>query len=417
MIYQARRAFASMAFLLLVAQMIVAVGGLLANVLSARGLGPEGRGELALYLQLTYVVGAVVAMGRDKSFPAIAGESFGTSADTNDYARLLRGPLVAAVAVCLAAAWFVRPEQGPILLVLSAALWAVVVGNLAVSGTRAVSIVSGSAVGYVVTMAVSQAVLLVAFLVLSVTRVRDPLIWFWVYGVALLVPFLVLGLVRGLGGRPVGRRSSHLDRVKRFGVGLVPSTIAEILTTRIDRLLIPAFAGYSALGYYVVVATFTELILWPVRHYVDSKVPHWAKDVRDGKPVKSKGALAVVSVISVGLGVTVGAIIWLLIPLLFGADFTASRDLILPLVLASGVYGLSRLATGLATAERKSRAVNVINGFGLVASLALYFWLIPPYGAPGAAWASFGGYLAATLAGCVYMLLRSTRSRYGLRKE
>ena len=48
------------ASILLISQMSVAAGALLVNVVSARALGPSGRGALALHLQLTYVVTAVV---------------------------------------------------------------------------------------------------------------------------------------------------------------------------------------------------------------------------------------------------------------------------------------------------------------------------------------------------------------------
>lgn len=391
-------------FLLLIAQLTIAAGGLLANVLSSRGLGAEGRGELALYLQITYVVGTLMVLGRDRSFPAVVTDQRDLAAGTNDFARLLGLPCLLAFVTCVLIAGVLSRYGMQHVVWLAVALWLVVLGNIVTSGTRAVSIVSGEGRGYAIGMGASQGVLLVVFGILSIMNIRDALFWFSAYGMALLVPFLGVALTRGLGRSVIGRRGRELRKIRRLGLTLVPSATAEIITTRLDRLLIPVFAGYSALGYYAAIATFTELIVWPVRHYVDSKVPGWAHEAANGVALSIKRTLWVVIALSAGLSLIVGISIWVLVPVLFGGDFIVSRQLILPLVLGSGVYGLSRLAVAVATARGAGKVVNMINGIGMFASVALYLWLIPTEGALGAAWASFLAYALASCAGAAYLI-------------
>ncbi len=389
--------------MLLIAQVTIAFGGLLANVLSARGLGAEGRGQLALYLQVTYVVGTLVILGRDRSFPAVISEQRGLAAGTNDFARLLGLPCLLALAICAVTSGFLA-NQGMVHIVwLAAALWLVVIGNILTSATRSVSIASGEGRGYAIGMGVSQIVLLGIFLLFFVLGIDESTLWFSAYGVALAVPFISVSLARGLGTNVLGRTARQMRRIRRLGFTLVPSSTAEIITARLDRLLIPIFAGYSALGYYAVIATFTELIIWPIRHYIDSNVPKWAAEASNGAVLKVRRAVLIVFGLSMCLSLIVGVAIWLLVPVLFGTEFLASRELILPLVLGSGTYGLSRLAVGIATARGASKHVNVINIFGMMASVVLYLCLIPAGGAVGAAWASFGAYFLASCAGAVYL--------------
>lgn len=401
--------------LLLAAQLSIAAGGLLANVLSARGLGAEGRGELALYLQITYVVGTVVVLGRDRSFTAVVTDRRDLVAGTNDFARLLRMPSFLALISCtlIPVALNVSGMQHAVLL--ATALWLVVLGNVVTSGTRAVSIVSDEGRGYAAGIGVSQVILLTIFFILAMMRVADSVIWFFAYGIALLVPFLVVALCRGLGRSTVGRRPRELRKIRKLGLALVPSATAEIITSRLDRLLIPVFAGYAALGYYAVIATFTELIVWPIRHYVDSKVPTWAEQVESGARLRLGRLFCFVAILSLGLSLLVGVMIWFLVPVLFGAEFLNSRELILPLVLGSGVYGISRLGVGVATAHSAGKAVNMINILGMITSVLLYLWLIPSGGALGAAWASFGGYALASVAGAAYLINLGWMSSNGKR--
>jgi O-antigen/teichoic acid export membrane protein len=107
--------------------------------------------------------------------------------------------------------------------------------------------------------------------------------------------------------------------------------------------------------------------------------------------------------------------IWFLVPVLFGAEFLDSRELILPLVLGSGVYGISRLGVGVATARGADKAVNMINILGMITSVLLYLWLIPSGGALGAAWASFGGYALSSVAGAAYLINLGCMSSNGKR--
>src|SRR4051794_4544965 len=81
---------------LLAGQIVVAVFALGINVFAARSMGPQGRGELALLLQISYVVTAFGLAGADRAYPAAVRTTTDLYTAAYDLARLLAIPLMAA---------------------------------------------------------------------------------------------------------------------------------------------------------------------------------------------------------------------------------------------------------------------------------------------------------------------------------
>lgn len=366
------------------------------NVLAARALDPAGRGQLALAIQLSYVLGVFVMLGADRAYSVAADGTVGSRQAVSDLARLLRLPgamvllLGSAVGLALSPQW---PQVFP----YAAGIALLALANSAVVAIRTVAIVSRRTGPYLTAVVAGQALLLLACVALVIGPRVETLWWVVTYCCCIGVPAAAVA-VREMrtrrGVEPAGDQPDQLARARALRWRLAPSAIAGLGMLRLDRLLIPWLASNRQLGLYIVVATMTELLYWPVQHYVDSHLPGWRRAHRAGLLAIRPVLLASAAYLAVAAGV-VAAAVWLLIVPLFGHEYAESRSLVLPLVVAACGYGASRVGVGLSLATGHVHSPTVSDGAGLLVTFAGCVALIPAQGAMGAALASLLGYLTA----------------------
>lgn len=378
---------------------MIALVGLLVNVLSARALGPEGRGELALWLQLSYILAAVCAGGNERAYPVTAR---GTVAPTTGAQHLFRVNaawtsvvLLASVAI-ISIAGMTTPPVAALLAVL-------VLGNLCFIYLRTVAIVSRVSRGYLDAVSLAQGGLLVGASAFVVFGVVASTWWLLLYAVSLCagVAWFMFYAVRG--DASTASRGVSLTRAK--GLSLLPSSLASMVMLRSDRILIAALSTNAQLGMYVVVATMIEVLLWPVQAFADSRVPEW-------RVAAEQGSLRVTRIYSRSVLLTAGAAVIvctavsaLLVPL-FGSAYEPARTYIPVLGAATVLLAISRITFALWLASGGRRTVVLVDVVGAGAAVIAYVLLIPEYGALGAAFGSVVGYGAAACVGTVALLLR-----------
>jgi O-antigen/teichoic acid export membrane protein len=386
---------------LMIAQLITAGTAFGINVLSARSLGPGGRGALAFYLQLSYLLGVLCITGLDQSYPA--SRAVPSRPDTREASgevlRLAALPVALCVGLIMVAA-LPSPFGAGWSLAFAVALSLTVVGGLLTTTLRTAAIAAGNASVFLAVIVVSQAALLATTSVYTATAVDSPLAWLTTYGVTALVPAMILLLVRRPRPRPQFAAVRRRERLA--GLALMPSTIAYMVTLRSDRLLLPAFAGVEALGLYIIVATVTETMGWPAQAYIDANVPIWARAHEHG--TLRPRLICTVSLGYVAVAVTaVGLVTQALVVPVFGEAYQNSVTLVWPLAAAAGLDTLSRVGVGLSVARSQPLRVAVVEFGAMIVSIAAYLLMIPGGGAHGAAWACVIGYgtgavLAATAA-------------------
>jgi O-antigen/teichoic acid export membrane protein len=86
-----------------------------------------------------------------------------------------------------------------------------------------------------------------------------------------------------------------------------------------------------------------------------------------------------------------GALYLLIVPV-FGHQYAPARVVVLPLVVAAGLYAVSRVCLGLLIAKGHGGLVSAAEITGFVVSFAVYLLLIPRLGILGAAYGSLAGY-------------------------
>jgi O-antigen/teichoic acid export membrane protein len=84
--------------------------------------------------------------------------------------------------------------------------------------------------------------------------------------------------------------------------------------------------------------------------------------------------------------------LYLLIVPVFGQDYAPAKAVVVPLVVAAGLYAMSRVTLGLLIAKSRGTLVSAAEITGFVVSFAAYLTLIPPFGILGAAYGSLIGY-------------------------
>lgn len=377
---------------LLASQILTGGVAMAANILMVRSLTPSDRGEVALMLQVVYLATQLLLLGTERSFVA-SYHNVSPAPAVRAYARLLAVPTL--VFLGGAAIWqLVAPARltpGPLIVGMLAWFALIEATSLA---TRSIAIAVGRVRDFLAARVI-EALLLLAMLVgLYVTEAHHPEMWFLGYLIAGATPTIIylwiwLRLPAVDGAAPIVAGGNR--RVRKEGLSLFPAALSNMAMLRVDRLVIPALASTAALGHYTSVATMTELLAWPIRAYADSRLGTWRASHNDGGlragPIVVMAALYVLVVVPMVAGG-----LYLLIEPLFGHEYADAKVVVLPLVVAAGLYAVSRVSLGLLIAKGHGALVSAAEIAGFVVSFAAYLLLIPRHGILGAAWGSLAGY-------------------------
>ncbi|WP_127503270.1 lipopolysaccharide biosynthesis protein [Actinoplanes solisilvae] len=391
---------------LFASQLLTGGVAFVANILMVRALLPAHRGEVALMLQVVYLATQFVLLGTERSFVANYHEA-PPGAAVRAYARLLIIP-TSVVLVIGAGFEFAAPQRfNPGLLVFSliAAYTLVEAAGLAI---RSIAIAAGRVRDFLVSR-VAEALLLLGLLVLLYRlNTTTPAIWIVAYIVAGTLPTSYY-LVRWLRGPDSPLLPDRNRQVRKEGIALFPAAISNMAMLRSDRLALPALASTSALGLYTAVATMTELLAWPVRAYADAKLGKWRQE-HDGGRLPTRPILLAVALYCVVVAPIAAGGLYLLIVPVFGHDYAPAKVVVVPLVVAAGLYAMSRVTLGLLIAKSRSSLVSAAEITGFVVSFVAYVTLIPAFGILGAAYGSLIGYGSCLLFALVANRLTGERS-------
>lgn len=387
-----------------VAQGLVLGSSLIVNIVSARILGPSGRGELALHLQISYLLSSAIVLGRDQtllvygSFPSIRSAHRGVR-------RLAMVPaFLCVVPAILAGAFF--SENGLRFVEYVTAYGSMLFGSLCFRMGRAVAIITDRAWSFSLAVGTGQVLLCSSAVALFLIRNEDPILWLLIYGLSSTVPIVCWSLMVGRGSI-IGARDLKLERsVRRLGYRMIPATVADVILLRFDRLLLPVVGSFSSLGIYVVASTFTELSSILIRQYTDGCTPIW-KARLDCGTLRLMPLLGIMFALSSGVSAIVGMAGYFLIPVLFGPAYLPALPLVPVLAAAAALYGTSRLGVALAAILGVPRWASIVNGLGAAVGVIAYLILIPMLGALGAALGSLVAYGACAVCTVVFCLRKN----------
>lgn len=408
----ARRLVRDPASVLLAAQLVVAAVAFVVNILAARTLEPAGRGELALLLQIAYLGSLGLLLGTNRSVITVyAGAPVRTV--TRSFLRLLRAPSSVGLAVVVAVLATPVPGIGSWRGAVALALLFAVV-NAFVRAVRAVAIAAGRQLDYLRYQLLSNGLLLSAIVLLFLLGSRDSAQWVLGYLIVGATSTAVMfvrwardgTLVAADGVAPV----DGLGEARREGLKLLPFALARSGVLRLDRFLLAGLASTAALGIYASVATLTELVAWPLVAFADSRLGGWRKQHDKGLLRIRPMVVLAAAYCAVAAAVTAVLTQLLLLPLL-GPAYRSAGELVVPLCIAAGIFGMTHLVVSLLIAVRRSVVASVAETVGFGVSVVGYVVLIHRYDALGAAYGSVLGYLTCLAVAGVFLMAGTRGSR------
>jgi O-antigen/teichoic acid export membrane protein len=326
---------------------------LVTGIVSARALGPDGRGVTAALTMVTQLAGFLFAMGVAQSLSYFIAR------------RPQDGP-------CLFSTW--------LLMLLPPAALAIVIGELLLptifSSAGADAVATGRwfmfTIVLVIGLELNYGLLLGAhdFTVYNVLRFAQPtllagsLVALWslhdlTVNSALLAGAVVTGLVLAAG---IARAADRIGfarpdfrlglRTVWYGVRGEGATLAANVNTRLDVAMLPAFVSAANVGLYSVATNISLIVYQMSNTFAGLVLPAAARQPQRG-PLKVIGSLYATLAITAVLAVVLGVFAGPLIGVVYGNDFrdaAAPLRLLLPgavlfagaSIVGAGVYAAAR---------------------------------------------------------------------------
>jgi O-antigen/teichoic acid export membrane protein len=393
---QAKSTFAADIRRVFVGQVGFAGLAFIGSLLTARLLGPSGRGELSILILVPSLYLVLFEFGQESTYSRLAAE------DASHTRALLGNTLAFAGAIVvpsMAVVWvtfvLLGVEDDLLLVSLSAAI--AIAGGVYVRALAGLALGLGRVQLYNASRLVLAGGFPTAVLGLALLGVRQPVPYF----VAWAFSSLAVGLFLAAAFRHEGA-TIDVEVGKRAALVALPIHVANVgqfLLLRADQLLLFVIAGSAAVGYYAVAVNIAE-VLWylPAAAGLVS-LPFLSGD----RPFREKQEALVkavrLSVWMTGAGAVICAITApILLPLVFGQDFRPAVVpllVLLPGILAAAVVRVSTAA--LVARGSTSRLWRLVIG-ACVLNILAGVLLIWQFGATGAA-------AASSLAYCVLGLL------------
>jgi O-antigen/teichoic acid export membrane protein len=397
--------FGSSAFWLVLDRVVRLGGGLLVSLLMARALGPTDFGLYSYALALVSFTLAIGTLGLDGILVRELVRSPDTAPATLGSAALLRwGAGLCGVAAAAVGALLLRPADSlfvwlTLVLALAAPLHASQVIDFwfqAQQTPRNVVLARIMAFG------------LLALVRVGMILVEAPLIAFaWAIWSEALIGALGVNIAYWRSGG----RMAHwqitwgaLSHLVRDGVPLLVAALLITLYLRMDQIMIGWLIDEQALGMYAVAVRLAEP--WPLLPVtvIGAALPVMVR-LRESDPLRFEQRMrqiyAVVSLYGYVVGISATLLAPLLVPLLLGPAFRDAIPSTIVLVWAGLFVGLGSARSMYFTALRWTDLHTLTVALGALTNLLLNLWLIPLYGAFGAALASLIAYWMAVHGACL----------------
>jgi O-antigen/teichoic acid export membrane protein len=382
--------------LVLMGRLANAVAGTVFVLLTARHLGPTGRGIIALAFTLAWATTSVADLGTSTSgrIGLLAPDSGITERDVLSLTVALI-PLQAVLSVVVVVVLSVTSLH----LGVRFAVAVIALSVATMMFNSAVCLVYGlRRYGEVVTAEVSLAVLQIACLV--------GLLWTGRLTTTSAVVAMTIGpflgavwLAHATGALSLDllvRHNSQWRKLVIDGLSPMAGNFSLFLALRADRLIIAVVAGTHSLGVFAIALAIPETLrILPkaVSQVIADRVRSGVDQVAMAR--RHARRFVVLHSLLLTIAFLVG---WLLLPVVFGEGFRDARDVLLIVVVAEAVLTVHLMQQALLVGFGHPSGIGIPQVAGATVMVALDLVLIPAWGIQGAAWACLLGYstLAAT---------------------
>ncbi len=391
--------FAKDTLLILGTQIGNLIVGVVSSILVARILGPEGKGiySLTLLFSSLFVTFLNFGLGPATVFFVAKGEYPRKTILENNLLAILilgLGGILLGILLLSLTGQKIYPDIPRQLLFLSLLLIPVNFFN----NQLATQYLLGMKKISKYNLAIFGLVLLPFFFFVVVVVLFGPnlsaVIWSRIIGLAVVAIILLIWLSQSIGKLSLGFNKEYIKNAYQYGIKAYLGNVIGFLNYRVEVFLLAYFLPISTVGYYTIAVGLAES-LWMVSKSAGTLIFPVVSAEQDEDRKKTFTPLIMRTV----LGITALAAFvlyyladWLL-PLVYTDIYLPSvplfRILLPGIVFISGERILSNDIAG----RGKPILNTYVGGVGFLIQLVLNLFLIPLYGAIGAAWASTIAYL------------------------
>jgi len=409
--HNAARSVASETFYTMVTNAVIAVLGLSTGVLAARMLGSVGRGELAAIQTWPTVIATLSMVGLADAliyFSARDPRSSGSSLVTATTLGLLFGSIGMVIAY-MAMPFLLAGEPAGVIWYARMYLFIVPVFAINWMPFNLLRGIKQLTVWNLLRPA-PYALWLLALLIAIVRHRPDPgfiATWYLVFTVLMVVPVALV--VRFYINGPFRLRPSNFGPMLRFGLPSSISGVPQILNARMDQMLMAALLPPQLLGLYVVAVSWSGAAQ-PLFGAIGAvQFPTVASERREDRQAFIISRTTRVTVL---LAIVITAALMFItaraLPLIFGAQFSASVPSALVLLIAGAVLATNSVLEEGLKGLGLPKAVMWAEAAGLIVTIISLLLMLKPMGIMGAALASLFGYSTVGIA-----LIAGLRTRTG----
>jgi O-antigen/teichoic acid export membrane protein len=382
--------------------------GVVTGLIAARSLGPDGRGQLAA---VTVWASTLLYAGTFGLPEAVAYFSAANPAQrasvwmtAQAFAALLGGAITAIgwwlipiifpgpanAVLAETIQWYLLLFAVPCLLSLCACAWLQGVGRLDAFNVSRTTVHVVNACGFVLLLLTDDG---------SVWHFAAAML---VGNAATWILASVLG-PRSFDGAP--RVSTTLaGRMFHYGARVQVGNWSNAANVRLDQLLLSLWAAPASLGIYVVAVTYANVVLTLPGSAALVMLPEMVSEHRRGaaRECMERWYRRLLWT-SAAAALVIGVSGMYLLPLLFGADFSAAVPLLVLLAPATVLLGMNQILSTAFRSVGRPEVGSTAELVGLFVTAASLVALLPRYGMYGAAAASLLAYAASH----VYLLRRA----------
>jgi O-antigen/teichoic acid export membrane protein len=375
-------------------------------VMTADGLGPEGKGVLSLVGLVLMLGGLACSLGTSYTMPALLG--VGAAGD----GPILASAVVVAVALNLAViagiaaigAFTLGSRALGILLFGAATLlpfsWLKTIAGSALTAHRAFREL------FFVTLPGQAVQVCGAALLLTLHHMNVFLaIAANATGAALTAAASIVALRRWTGRRELRVSRAAIRSVTRAAFAAQPGILAQSMNYRLDLFVVVWLSDNRVVGVYAVAVFLAEVLFYPAGIVGQVLLPRAAREGSGAEP-----AYRIVMTFTLLLGIAMWFAAPPLVHLLFSARFSEAAGgvrALLPGVLALSLW---QLGTFELAGRGRLVAMSVSAVTGIAATFLSDAFLVPRYGVVGASLGASVGY-AATVAAVIPPLRRRLNYR------
>lgn len=375
----------------------VALAGFVGNAVTARLLGPDNLGVFAYVVWCVTVASVVAALGIDVVQQRFIANL--RAAGRNDEANGLIGSatrmsMLAVVVGCVLLFgylyWFGRgPTEGltptsRTMVVVVALLWFACwrLGDVYLFNLR-----GEQQFGQLARLSAVSAVMKVATMALGA----------WIFG----IPGALAGYIAGsilpasrvfqlLRNKPGVSPSLKRDVMKFALANWILGLLGSLVFGRTQVVFLEHYSGLAAVGLFAAAVTIAEMAVQLPPLLLSALLPRFSEQhgmgAEDNMRRLYRMMTALMALVIVPLCLGLAAIAPVLIPLIFGSDFTDAVAASSVLLVAAAISSLGVTTVYFLQSVAKTGLLLISNGLGLVGTIVLGFLVIPSEGLMGAAW-------------------------------